>query len=286
MTLDTTIKKCHANDVELAYRLLGNQLGEKVPVLFVHGLSFFSYDWVGFGNELCTDRSGCAMDMRGFGDSSNSPESDYTVPTMSRDIGALIDHLGWEQIILVAHSMGGRSATYFTANNPERVKALVLVDWSPENAPEGSKRVAQTVANTPEIFTDLDSVMRYYGIDPHSPAGAKKLARFKAYTRPVKDGLAIKRDLFFSQQFRRQLETGEKAKHGTDLWQAVEDVKVPTLVIRGTRSDLFAAETLPKILDKNPFFQAVEIDAGHYVTGDNPEKALEVIRKFINEEDI
>jgi hypothetical protein len=142
------------------------------------------------------------------------------------------------------------------------------------------------VANTPESFPDLDSVMRYFGIDPHSPAGAHKLARFQAYTRPATGGVAIKRDPFFSQQFKRQLETGEKAKHGADLWQAVEDVKVPTLVIRGSRSDLFAAETLPKMLEKNPSFRSVEVDAGHHVTGDNPEKALEVMRKFINEEDI
>jgi uncharacterized protein YuzB (UPF0349 family) len=57
-------------------------------------------------------------------------------------------------------------------------------------------------------------------------------------------------------------------------------------LIRGSRSDLFAAETLPKMLQKNSRIQAVEIDAGHYVTGDNPEKALEVIRKFIDEKDI
>lgn len=286
MSPDLTVNHCHANDVELAYRPLGKPPGHKTPVLFVHGLSFFSYDWTAFGNALCTDRSGCAMDMRGFGDSGNSVGGDYTVPTMSRDIGALLDHLGWPQVILVAHSMGGRSATYFTAKNPERVKALVLVDWSPDNAPEGSRRVAQMVANTPESFPDLDSVMRYFGIDPHSPAGAQKLARFQAYTRPATGGVAIKRDPFFSQQFKRQLETGEKAKHGADLWQAVEDVKVPTLVIRGSRSDLFAAETLPKMLEKNPSFRSVEVDAGHHVTGDNPEKALEVMRKFINEEDI
>jgi hypothetical protein len=40
------------------------------------------------------------------------------------------------------------------------------------------------------------------------------------------------------------------------------------------------------MLQKNSRIQAVEIDAGHYVTGDNPKKALEVIRKFIDEKDI
>jgi pimeloyl-ACP methyl ester carboxylesterase len=153
--------------------------------------------------------------------------------------------------------MGGRSATYFAAQHPERVAALVLVDWSPENAPAGSRRVAQTVANTPEVFEDLDAVMRFFGEDPDSPGGLDRRPRFAAYTRPVPGGVAIKRDPFFQQQFRRQLATGEKAKQGVDLWQAVADVRAPTLVLRGSRSDLFAAETLPWLLEKNPRFRAV-----------------------------
>lgn len=277
---------CPAGEVTLAYRPIGNAAGHGTPVLFVHGLSYFSYDWIGFGSALCTDRAGCAMDMRGFGDSTDSPGGDYTVPAMGRDIGALLDHLGWQRAIVVAHSMGGRSATWFTARNAQRVAGLVLVDWSPENAPAGSRRVAQRVAGTPAVFEDVAAVMRFFGEDPHSPAGADRVARFEAYTRPVPGGVAIKRDPWFGEQFRRQLETGEKARHGADLWQAVGDVRVPTLVLRGTRSDLFAAETLPKVLAKNPSFRAVEIEAGHHVAGDNPQAALAAIRQFITQENI
>lgn len=258
----------------------------KTPILFVHGLSYFSWDWVAFGSALCTDRPGCAMDMRGFGDSDNSPRGDYSVPTMSRDIDALLDHLGWRRAIIVAHSMGGRSATYFTSHHPDRVAGLVLVDWSPDNAPSGSRRVAQTVANTPDIFSDLAELMQYFGEDADSPKGLGRKARFEAYSRTVPGGLEIKRDPYFRNQFKRQLETGEKVSHGADLWKAVRDVQVPTLVLRGTHSDLFAAETMPKLLNANPRFRAVEIDAGHHVAGDNPEAALRAIHQFINEEKI
>lgn len=280
------VQFCPAGNVTLAYRPLGARDSSKTPVLFIHGLSYFSWDWVSFGDALCTDRAGCAMDMRGFGDSTHSPGGDYSVPTMSGDIGALLDHLGWQRVILVAHSMGGRSATYFTAKNKDRVAALVLVDWSPDNAPAGSRRVAQTVASTPDVFEDLTALMRFFGEDSDSPAGADRKARFEAYSRPVAGGLAIKRDTHFRDQFRQQLETGQKAQHGADLWQAVADVQVPTLVLRGTRSDLFAAETLPKVLERNPRFRAVEIDAGHHVAGDNPDAARRAIQQFIEEEKI
>jgi hypothetical protein len=51
---------------------------------------------------------------------------------------------------------------------------------------------------------------------------------------------------------RKILETGERPKLGADMWQVIAEVACPTLVVRGSRSDLFAAEfachhyTLPR----------------------------------------
>jgi esterase len=280
LTAPHTLHTLLSGDVTLAYRLFGK--GEATPVLFIHGLSYFSYDWLDFGARLCVDRQGCAMDMRGFGDSTWSPSGDYSVPTMAQDIGRLLDHLGWKKAVLVAHSMGGRSATCFAAEHADRVERLVLVDWSPENAPAGSKRVATTVAGTPDVFPSVADVMRYFGKDPDSLEGADLTARYEAYTRPVPGGVSIKRDTYFRDQFKRQLETGEAPKRGVDLWQLLRQAAVPTLVLRGTRSDLFAAETLPKVRESNPLIQAQEIEAGHHIAGDNPDAALAAIVSFIN----
>ena len=43
------------------------------PVLIVHGLSYFSYDWIGPASALASDREVVAIDMRGFGQSGWSP---------------------------------------------------------------------------------------------------------------------------------------------------------------------------------------------------------------------
>ena len=282
------VERFRSGALSLAYRRVGPPPQTKVdargktPVVFIHGLSYFSYDWVSFGERLCTDRPGCAMDMRGFGDSDFSPDGDYSVSTMAQDIGHLLDHLGWRRAALVAHSMGGRSATCFTARHPDRVRGLVLVDWSPENAPAGSRRVAQTVANAPDVFATVDEAMRYFGADPHSPEGADRRARFEAYLREIPGGFAIKRDGHFKKQFQRQLETGQPPKRDVDLWQLLGDVVVPTLVLRASRSDLFAPETLPKVLAHNPRIHAQEIEAGHHVIGDNPSAASAAIRSFIH----
>lgn len=270
---------CQSGGVTLSYRRFGEP--GKTPLLFVHGLSYFSYDWVDIGNRLAFDRDGCAVDMRGFGDSSPSPSGDYSVPAMAEDLRVVLDHLGWRQAVVFGHSMGGRSAAYLAATYPDRVSGLVLVDYSPENAPAGAKRVANTVANAPETFASIDEAMSYFGADPHSPQSAGRHERFVAYLRPVPGGLAIKRDRYFREQFRRQLATGERANLGVDMWQILRGIQAPTLVVRGTHSDMFAAETIPKMRAANPVISVVEVEAGHNVAGENPDGFFNAVRPFL-----
>jgi pimeloyl-ACP methyl ester carboxylesterase len=274
---DRQIGKFRSGEVEIFYRLFG--VPGRTPVIIVHGLSFFSYDWIKPASELSIDRQVVAMDMRGFGDS-DWPGT-YSVPAFAGDIVALLDHMRWRKAVLVGHSMGGRNCTWCAAENPDRIAGLILVDWSPENAPAGSKRVAETVANTPENFATIEDAMRYFKINPDSPEGIRALPRFEAYLKRVPAGYAIKRDAYFRNQFRRMIEIGERPKLGVDLWGAVARIECPILVIRGTRSDMFAAETVPRLRESNPRIRLVELDAGHDVAGDNPTSFFREARSFL-----
>ena len=264
--IDQRTARFSSGDVEIAYRLFGKS-GE-TPIVIVHGLSYFSYDWIPMAAVLASDRQVVAMDMRGFGDSSWA--RDYSVPAFAGDIIALLDHLGWAQAILLGHSMGGRNCTYCAAENPGRVAGLVLVDWSPENAPAGAQRVTEAVAGTPDSFASVDEAMRFFKVDPASPQGVQQRPRFEAYLKPVGSGFVIKRDPYFRNQFRRVLETGEKPKLGVDMWAELAKVACPVLVMRGTRSDMFAAETVAKVRAANPRIQVVEMNTGHDVAGTDP----------------
>ncbi len=266
---------CPSGDVTLFYRRFGAP--GSAPVVIAHGLSYFSYDWIGVAAELAADREVVAMDMRGFGDSTWSAARDYAVPTMAQDIVALLDHLGWRRAILVGHSMGGRNSSYCAARNPARVAGLVLVDYSPETAPAGSKRVTDTVAGQPDVFESVDAAMRHFGTPPDSP----KRARFEAYLRPVPGGVQVKRDLHFRDQFRRAKQTGERPKQGVDMWQALGELACPTLVIRGAQSDLFAPETVARVKAANPRIRVVEVAGGHDIAGDNLPGFLAAIRPFL-----
>ena len=251
-----------------------------MPVVIVHGLSYFSYDWIDLAAELATDHQIVAMDMRGFGDSGWS--KDYSVPAFAGDIVALLDHLGWAKAILIGHSMGGRNCTWCAAEYPDRVAALMLLDWSPENAAAGLKRVTEKIGSTPDSFATVDEAMRYFKIDPQSLQGERKRARFEAYLRSAPDGLALKRDPYFRDQFRRALETGERPKLGVDMWAALAKVACPILELRGSRSDMFAAETVERVKSTNPRLKLVEVNSGHDVAGEDPAGFLREARAFLD----
>ena len=260
--------RAKSGDLSIHYRRTG-RAGD-TPLLIVHGLSYFSYDWMPVAEQLGRDREVVAIDMRGFGDSDWSPAQDYSVPAMGGDIVAVLDHLRWPRAVLVGHSMGGRSATYVAAKHPDRVAALVLVDYSPENAPAGSQRVARTVASAPERFAGVDEALAYFKQSDR--------ARMEAYLRP--DG-RIKRDPYFREQFKRLIEKGERPKLGVDMWQLIGEVQCPILSLRGSRSDMYAAETADKMRAANARLRVVEVDAGHNIAGDNADGFIAAVQPFL-----
>lgn len=264
--------KAQSGDVSIHYRRLGENRGQS-PILIVHGLSYFSYDWLEVAQMLAADREVIAMDMRGFGDSDWSAARDYSVPAMAKDIVAVLDHAGWKRALIVGHSMGGRPTTYVAAKHPERAAGLVLVDFTPENAPAGSRRVTEIVANTPDAFPSIDEAMKYFGKNDR--------ARFEQYLKKTDQGYSVKRDPHFRDQFRKVLETGERPKLGVDMWALLGEVRCPILSMRGAKSDMYAPEAAPKMKAANPRLDVVEVDAGHNIAGENPQGFLAAFRSFV-----
>ncbi len=244
----------------------------RTPALIVHGLSYFSWDWLEVAQALGAGREVIAMDMRGFGDSDWSPGKDYSVPSMAGDILAVLDHAGWQRALLVGHSMGGRSTTYVAAKHPERVAGLVLVDYTPENAPAGTQRTTEIVGRTPDAFASIEEAMKYFGKEDRR--------RFENYLRKTGNQYQVKRDPFFRDQFRKLLEGGERPKLGVDMWGLIGEVRCPILSLRGARSDMYAPETVHKMKAANARLQVTEVDAGHNIGSENPKAFVKAVKDW------
>jgi len=68
-----------------------------------------------------------AYDARGHGESAPvTDEALYTYPAMSRDLRALVEHLGWDRGVFAGASMGAATAARVAMEEPERVSALIM----------------------------------------------------------------------------------------------------------------------------------------------------------------
>ena len=264
-----------SGDVEIFYRTFGTS--GATPILIVHGLSYFSYDWIAVADRLAAGREVAAMDMRGFGESTWSKDTNYAVADFAQDCLNLMDHLGWSKAVLMGHSMGGRNATWCAAENPDRLAALVLVDYTPQNAATGANRVATTVAGVPDYFGSIAQGMAYFGADASDPTAR---ARFEAYLNKRDGGYVVKRDTIHRDRFRKLL-AGQAPGGGPDMWDALARVRCPILAVRGTRSDMFAEDTVGRVRSINRHISLVQVDAGHDVGGENPGALLAEVGKFL-----
>lgn len=98
------------------------------PLILQHGGRDHcrSWDWV--AERLRHDWHVLAPDLRGHGDSSWSPDGDYTTSACVYDFAQFIDMLGYDQVTIIAHSLGGSIATKYTGLYPEKVARFVNIE--------------------------------------------------------------------------------------------------------------------------------------------------------------
>jgi pimeloyl-ACP methyl ester carboxylesterase len=106
------------------------------PLLFVHSLAGNTTHWEQQLAHTRTTGCGIAFDLRGHGQSDPPRNGDYSLEGCADDVQAVMDALGVDRAVLVAHSMGAGVAAAFAATRPERVAGLLLVD------PVGDQRLA------------------------------------------------------------------------------------------------------------------------------------------------
>src|ERR1700747_2972537 len=97
------------------------RLGGKAPaVLLLHGFGDTGDMWVPLADALVKDHAVIVPDLRGMGLSSHS-EDGYEKVAQARDLAAILDQLGFQQIALVTHDIGNMVGYAVAALFPQRV---------------------------------------------------------------------------------------------------------------------------------------------------------------------
>jgi pimeloyl-ACP methyl ester carboxylesterase len=248
-------------------------------VLMLHGGGQNRFSWKKTGQILADQGFHVvALDSRGHGDSDRAPAANYSVDALCGDTLKVLDQID-RPVALIGASMGGMTGMLVAdAAGPERVTQLVLVDVVPRYEKSGSARIRDFMFSHVHGFETLeaaaDAVAEYlpHRTKPRSPDGLKKNLRLRGgrwywHWDPA----------FLSAPHDDPFIRVEK------LEQAVNNLTVPILLIRGKLSDVVSTEGVKDFLAKVPSAEFVELsDAGHTAAGDDNDAFSEAVVQFIS----
>src|SRR6267154_535186 len=111
----------------------------------VHSLALDRSVWDGVVAKLKGFAEILTYDCRGHG-RSGRPQIDFTAELFARDLGELLDRLGWDAAFAAGCSMGGCVAQAFAGLYPKRAKGLALIDTTAWYGPDAPKQFRERAA--------------------------------------------------------------------------------------------------------------------------------------------
>jgi len=237
--------------------------GSGPPTLLLHGIGNYGRYWDLFADAVAGRLALVAPDARGHGESGR-PADGYAPADFAADALAVLDASGIEGAVVVGHSMGGLHSIKIAARFPERVRALVIVDASPEPLPAGAERAQRLLTGRPARFANRDEARAYLErSSPGYPATVYENRLAFAF-REQNGGLVWRSDPAALERIMGGRMPTE------DRWNALAQVRCPTLVVRGTRSNVLSEEVAREMVRTLADGRLMELDAGHNVPLDRP----------------
>lgn len=258
-------------------KLYSKIIGEGQPLLILHGLFGMSDNWKTFGKR-CADEHGYQVhliDQRNHGRSEHTDSFSYAL--MAEDIKEYCETHQLENVVLLGHSMGGKTSMHFAVNYPALLQALVVVDIAPKTYPPHHQTILEglTALNVTKLTSrrEADEKLAAY-IDELS---VRQFLLKNLYWKEV-DG---EKELVLRMNFpviKANIETVGQAISDEETYEG------QTLFIKGAESGYIEDNDRMLLKRHFPKSQLVTIkNAGHWVHAEQAEEFYQVVTNFLNE---
>jgi pimeloyl-ACP methyl ester carboxylesterase len=224
---------------------------------------------------LALDRPLVAIDLPGHGHS-DGPKDDGGSYAAADDVAAAIRALAPDAPMIVGMSFGGLTSLALSRVAPELIRRLALVDVTPGVNPDKAKAIADFL-NGPESFPDFDEILaRTIEFNPtRSVSSLRRGILHNAEQRA--DGTWVWRHQRFRSKGLPERPVPE------ELWNAVSDLAVPLMLVRGMRPGSVVDDAdEAELLRRCPSARVEHVpDAGHSVQGDAPLELAALLTDFL-----
>ena len=211
--------------------LYSNIIGEGKPFIILHGFLGMGDNWKTLGQQFSEKGFQVHLiDQRNHGKSFHDEEFSYEV--MTKDLKHYCESYGLDDIVLLGHSMGGKTAMLFATNYPKMVSKLIVADISPRYYPVHHDRILEGLSaldfNQIKTRGQADKELSKYISD----FGIRQFL-LKNIDRVDKDTLGLKLNL--------EVLTREVSEVGEPL-PIHSRFEGDTLFLRGDRSEYIAVQ--------------------------------------------
>jgi pimeloyl-ACP methyl ester carboxylesterase len=241
-----------------------DDFGSGVPMLLLHGFPATRRLWDQVAVQLGARADRVIVpDLVGYGSSTAPEDVRIDMASQARWMWQLLDHLGIERVILVAHDVGSAAAQIMTATSPQRVRGLVVLDG---------------------VYAGEWAMDAIESIRTWAPAEAHRLL-------PV-----LQRRLGKSEPMREMLTAYAGAAGGLRLIRAARDLEprqtqqigtalrasgVPAYVLWGRDDRYLAVDTVGRPLAALLDAPLVLLPGGHFTPIDCPQEVVAALREFV-----
>ena len=251
--------------------LHSNILGEGTPFLILHGFLGMSDNWKTLGNKFSEEHFQVHLiDQRNHGRSFRDDEFNYEV--LVEDLKQYCDHYQLKDIVLLGHSMGGKTAMLFATKYPELVSKLIIADIAPRFYPIHHDQILEGLSSLNfdvlKSRTEADNILSQYVSD----FGTRQFLLKNLYWQE-------KGKLGFRFNLKVLKDNVEEVGEALPVSNGYSG---DTLFLRGDKSEYIALsdESLIKIQFPNSNIQTIE-NAGHWLHAENPTDFFNSVLRFL-----
>lgn len=265
----------HTNGIETYYE----QLGDGQSIVCIHGALMTHTMWEPQVSEFADRYEIITYDVRGHGQTGDSPRQETTVDQYVTDLRALIGELELDQPILCGVSLGGTIALGYASHHSDTIAGVVLAD-------------APLTPNVP------DSAVYHRGVLPLIKGATRTLGtdRVMSVTNWIEQRFLVDEDeraVEDDDEYDRLsgLEHMDAAEFNAMMeaqsaWESLDPsaITVPALLLTGDHSpEVYERETA-EIANQvsGPVTETTVTDAGHMMNVDAPGEFNAELAEFLD----
>jgi len=262
------------NEMQVHYR----DEGDGFPIVLVHGTAASLHTWDAWTHELKKTNRVIRMDLPAFGITGPNKNADYSLEAYTTFLHSFLEKLQLKKFHIAGNSLGGNIAWNYTADYPENVEKLILVDASglPTNKqPPAIFKMAKTPLlktlflyvtpkilikkNIEEVYAD-DSKITDALVDRYHKM-ALRVGNRKAFIDRAKTDFGL--DSIVNINKLKSIQTPTLL-----IWGA-QDLWIP--LGNGIRMDRILVNSKLEVLE----------NSGHVPMEENPNESLEILKNFL-----